>query len=718
MHHALKKYFLVAALFVVVLSGCSTSQGTKSESRGYINLDTVKAGQFDTGKMWTFDFPPTDYFSKAYNFTPTSAWFEKARLSALRLPGCSASFVSEDGLVMTNHHCARGALDAVNRQGENLPETGFFAATQADERKIPGYYADQLVLMEDVTAEVQRAFESGATDEERIANRTKAITEIEQRYRTKTKLICNVITFYNGGKYSLYGYKRYTDVRLVFAPETDVAYYGGDYDNFTYPRYDLDVSFYRIYDKNGQPLKAKNFYAWSKAGAGEDEAVFVVGNPGRTNRLYTYSQLEYQRDVLYPYTFALIDKLMNIYTQFIANNPDKKLRYQTRLFSFSNSQKLYVGRLEGLRDPILMAKKKDFEKTFKAAVANNPQLKSRYASLWNEIEALQPEKANLFGTVNAYEFRGPTRSTLFTLASNLIDFATQMNLPLEKRNPRYKGAAADSFKVRFYPANFDPAMDKEILTLQLTSMKSVFGEKNEQFNKLLAGRTTGQAASDLISSSLLSNKEKVVALLNASPADMLQSSDPLISFIVTTSTQAQETRDRFTEINAKEQAKVQMLGKAVYDVYGTSIPPDATFTLRIADGVVKGYSYNGTIAPYFTTFYGMYDRYYSYGKKAPWNLPDRWQHPQQGFDMSTPFNFVSTNDIIGGNSGSPVVNKNLEIVGIAFDGNIESLPGDMIYTDEKNRCVALHSSGILEALEDIYNAARLAKELRAGHIVE
>ena len=291
-----------------------------------------------------------------------------------------------------------------------------------------------------------------------------------------------------------------------------------------------------------------------------------------------------------------------------------------------------------------------------------------------------------------------------------------MKLPEAERNPRVKGPALDQFKSRLFPAELVPDLDKGVLAIQLGWMKEAFGTGNEQFNALLKGRPVSQAADELWSASSLNKKENVTALLNGSPDDILNSSDPLISFIAKTMTAATQIRDRYNEISQKEAAKVQLLGQAMYGAYGTTFPPDATFTLRIADGVVKGYEYNGTIAPINTTFYGMYDRYYSFGMKDPFELPARWKNPPADFNMSTPINFISTNDIIGGNSGSPMINKNQEVVGLIFDGNIESLPGEFIFTDEKNRTVSVHSSGLLEGLEKIYKATRVSSELRAGKI--
>jgi hypothetical protein len=701
------------SLFILV--GCSTYQGTRPELTGQVNVDTVRAGLFDTGKMWTFDYPPIDYFEKAYNFTPDKAWFEKARLSALRLPGCSASFVSEEGLVFTNHHCARGALDRVNREGEKLAESGFYAPTLAEERKVPRMFADQLVLVEDVTDEVQKAFESGKTDGERIANRDKAIGEIEKRYREKTQLTCSVMNFYNGAKYSLYGFKRYQDVRLVFAPETMTAFFGGDYDNFTYPRYDLDISFFRVYDDNGQPLKSPNFFKWSPSGATEGEPVFVIGNPGRTNRLLTYSQIEFLRDYQYPFLSNLLNNLVRIYSDYIAKHPDEKLQYQTQLFGYSNSQKLYSGRVKGLQEPILMAKKRDFERTLKQAVFANPQLKAEYGSVWDEVAELQKEKGKIFGEVQSYAYQGPGRSVYFALASGLVSFAEQMKLPEDQRGPLFKGTALDSLKLRFYP-QVNMEIEQQVLALQLANMKAAFEDRNPEFNKLLGGRTPAAAAAELVKSSLLSSKDQVTQLLDGNPDEILRSADPFIGFVASTAAQPGELRGRFSELLAKEQARVQLIGRALFGVYGTSIPPDATFTLRLADGVVRGYEYNGTVAPPITTFYGLYDRYYSFDKKDPYELSDRWKIPPAAFNLSTPLNFASTNDIIGGNSGSPVVNENLQIVGIVFDGNIESLPNDLINDEKEMRCVAVHSAGILEALDQIYKTDRIVKELKAGKI--
>ena len=697
---------LLASL--VFFAGCSSSQGTRPEVTGQQVLENVKAGQFDTGKMWTFDFPPVDYFKKTYGFTPDKAWFDKARLGTLRLPNCTASFISEDGLVMSNHHCARGPLAAVTKEGEKLSTDGFYAMTLEEERKAPTY-VDQLVLIEDVTTEVQTAFDSGTTDSAKTANRMAKTGEIMQRYTKKLKqttsdsMVFNVYSFYNGGRYSLYGFKRYTDVRLVFAPEEEIAFFGGDPDNFTYPRYDFDLSLFRVYE-NGKPYKTPNYFPFSKNGAAENEPVFVIGNPGRTARLNTVAQLETARDLTYPFNVAAGSSRLNALNAYVEKNPDKRYENINTIFGIANTLKTTKGELDALRDPVMIAKKADFEKNFRSAVINNAQLKAKYGDPWGEIATYEKQLQAIQGEALPLNVRN--LSSTLSLAAGLLDYATgQMD---------FRGRPAGKPS---WPRNYAVEVEKPMLIDQLTSMKKSLGDKNEAFNKLMAGRTPEQAAVALMSSSIFGSKEKFEALANAKQDEITKTVDPVLDFAKYATARVSELQAQARPISSKQQPFLQLLGKAMYDVYGTSIPPDASFSLRIADGVVKGYEYNGTVAPIYTTFYGMYDRYYSFGKKDPWNLPARWANPPADFSMSTPINFVATCDITGGNSGSPVINKNLEVVGLVFDGNIESLPGRFIFDDTKNRTVSVHSSGLIEGMEKIYRMDRIAKEMRFGKIV-
>ncbi len=722
-HLYFSRFSAVLIAAVLTLAGCSSYQVTRSPFQTYFNPDTVKAGRFDNGKMWTFDNPPVQYFKAQYNFSPDSAWFAKTRLSALRLPGCTASFISEDGLVLTNHHCARYALDKVNRTGEDLPDSGFYAPTLADERAVPGMYADQLVLIKDVTPEVQRAFETGATAQERVAGGNAEIHKIQEEYWKKFKteapkdsMLFQVVSFYNGAKYSLYGYHRYTDVRLVFAPQMIVAYFGGDYDNFTYPRYDLDFSLFRVYGSDGKPIHSPDYFKWSKDGANAGEPVFVIANPGRTSRLLSVAQLKFMRDYLYPYYLEYLSGQARVYTEYIADHPDKKLEYQTRLFGISNSQKAINGYLGGLRDAYLMARKEAFQGDLMEKVKDNPTLEQKYGSVWKNLAKVENEKGKIFPQMTAYDAFGRGGSAYFSLAAKLIRYAEEMQQPESSRPPDMQGAQLDTFKVKFFPGNFDKELQTAVLAEQLNTIQSVFGANNAAFNTLLGGRTPDNAADYLTSTSSLGDSAKVIAMLNESPNSIMSSSDPFIQYVLATQKKAMELGSEYDKLSAEETSNNILLGRALYDVYGSEIPPDATFTLRIADGVVKGYPYNGTIAPPHTTFYGMYNRYYSFSKKYPWSLPSVWQSPPADFNLSTPLDFVATNDIIGGNSGSAVINENRHIVGLIFDGNIESLPGDFIYVPTVNRAVAVSSMAIPEALKYIYHAERLVNEIHTGKI--
>jgi hypothetical protein len=708
----MKKLYLIL-IGLLIASSSLVSQSNKNSS----DVDVIKAGAFDNGKMWTFDFPPKEFFETTYSFSPDDSWFEKVRLSAIRLPGCSASFVSEDGLILTNHHCVRGSLDRINKTGEDLAENGFYAVTLEEERQVPNLYVDQLIEIKDVTKLVQDAFETGKTDEEKVKNRAEKISEIEKAESEKTGYTCQVVTFYNGGRYSLYSFKRYRDVRMVFAVETQIGFFGGDPDNFTYPRYNLDYSFYRAYDESGTPLKPQHYFKFSEEGVKEDEVVFVIGNPGRTNRLLTTAQLEFFRDYSYALTLKMLSGAVELLKETIANDPSKKLELQTQLFGLENSQKVYTGALKGLKDPVTMAKKKDFEETFKSAVMANPKLKAQYATLWDDISSYQKEKSKYFGLMNAFTFRGIGRSAVLGTAFQIAEYGKQLQKAEKDRKPEYVGTTLDSIKTSITAAS---VRDRETVVGNLISnlqLVEFLLEKDPSLKVLLENKTAKEQANYLVSSSVVVDAAKVKELLD-NPKNILTSKDPAIAFMVANYDKVIEAREKFGNAQTQERSKMQSLGKALYDVYGTKMPPDATFSLRIADGVVKGYEYNGTIAPPVTTIFGLYDRFYSFSKAFPWSIPEKWINPPASLDMSTPINFVASADIIGGNSGSPLINKKQEVVGLAFDGNIESLQGEFIFDETINKTVAVHSAGIIHSLEHIYKADRIVKELRTGKIAK
>jgi hypothetical protein len=706
---AFSRFLFTITLFVTIFYQFSYSQSTAR-----INLDTIKAGRFDTGKMWTFENPPTKYFEEEYGFTPDKDWFNHVQLATLKFADyCSASFVSEDGLIMTNHHCARESVTEIISEGEDFHKDGFVAWELSEERPIPGLFVEQCIGIEDVTEEIQSALEMAKSDSERIAIESQKIIEIEGRYEQNEKTFAKVTPLYFGGKYSLYIYKRYNDVRLVFAPESQAGYFGGDYDNFTYPRYNLDCSFFRVYDE-GVPLKVEHYFNWSDNGAEPGDVVFVPGNPGATTRLSTIAQLEYARDYNYPQTIQLVESFIEFLEGIIEDDPESADYLTNQLLNYYNSRKAYKGMLNGLRDPLLMQRKRVFENELKAKVQSNPDLNEKYGTIWKEIENLMTEFRKLNDERNALSYNSVDAPEYFFIAGQVLEIAEELKLPEPDRSEMYNVDNLDNTIESILPESFDSEMNIQLLKNKIDELCLILDEDDEILKKFTNGKTGDEAVEDILSRSYLTSSKKIRQLINSGHESIINSDDPFIQFIQMADRRSEIISERESEIAADEQICNQKLGRVLFEVYGTSIPPDATFTLRISDGVVKGFDYNGTIAPPITTFYGLLDRYYSFNGKFPWNLHERWLDAPEEFDFSTPFNFVTTNDVVGGNSGSPIINKDAEIVGVSFDGNIQSLPGDFIYDPEVNRSVGVHSAGMLEAIKDLYKFERLANELING----
>ncbi|HEX9581358.1 MAG TPA: S46 family peptidase [Gemmatimonadales bacterium] len=674
------------------------------EPRVIATLPDVEPGRFDTGKMWTFENPPLDYFAAEYGFRPSEAWLTGLRLAALRLPNCTASFVSPDGLVLTNHHCAREGATAVARQGEDLITDGFFAAAQGDERQVPDLYVDQLVEIHDVTAEVHAAVDPGQPEEAQVEARDARVAEVQQRLSQSRSLSCEVTSLYHGGKYSSYCYRRYEDVRLVFLPELTIGYFGGDPDNFTFPRYVLDVSFFRVYGPDGRPLRTEAFLPWNAAGPAAGEPVFVVGNPGSTTRLNTVAQLEYRRDAQTPFTVRLLESRAAILQAYMAEQPEERSTYLNDYFSITNSLKAYTGELRGLRTPELMARKVAFERRFRDAVERDSALARQFGGLWDEIADIRAQIGELAPTLNALNQGGLLRSRTLETAATMVQYGRAAS----------GGFAPDSIlravRAELEATQVNRMLDARLLAAQLEDAVSLLGADDEFVQEALRGRSPTAAADAIVHGSVVPDSAPRSVLL-ANPAHLMASLDPALRLIQSFLPRLQQVVQEYQRLVAAEEVRTSRLARALFEVHGTDIPPDATFTLRIADGVVRGYQYNGTEAPSFTTFYGLWDRHHSQAGREEWALPARWLKPPAAFDPGTPLNFVSTNDIIGGNSGSPVVNRAGELVGLIFDGNIESLPGDFIYTTETSRAISVHSAGILEALRDMYGATRIVDEL-------
>lgn len=706
---------IAIAIPIILLNIYLFDSNAQSDHYG-VNLDTVKAQKFDMGKMWTFEMPPLDYFKQTYNFNPSEEWLDKVQKSALKFGrGCSASFVSEDGLIMTNHHCIRSILRDMSTENEDLLKNYFYAESLEDEKKIPRLYVNQLMMIEDVTEEIQSAMNSVETDSEKVAIRDEKIEEIKERNKKiNPELEFKVVSLYYGGKFSLYGYKKYSDIRLVFAPELIVSKLGGDYDNFTYPRYGLDCAFLRAYGEDGNPIETEYHFNFNVEPIYENQPVFVVGNPGSTNRIYTLAQLEYLRDYRYGLQTPMRSDLYEVYEELVEQSNAEDMKLVATLFNVGNGLKVYRETHKALFNPLFIARKKDFENKFKNAVQSEPELNKIYGHIWDEIAQNRQEASAIAREIFALTIRSYYSPKYFFIAKNLVDLADQIELPEEERNEEYKTENLDSLIENLFPANMDKQLERKKLLVQLNIYQNNLPKENPLAKIMLNGREGADAVDYLISKTLISNKEDVTALANSGAQAIHSSDDPFIRFILNSEERLKELQAKNKKLDDTDAVNNQLLGEALYKVYGDNLPPDATGTLRISDGLIKGYDYNGTIAPYKTTFYGSLDRYYSFDKKFPFNLPLYWEELPEGFDLSTPINFVSTCDIIGGNSGSPVINTDAEVVGLAFDGNIESHSGRYIYTTEANRTVSVSAQGMIEAIRDLYNAERLADEIING----
>jgi hypothetical protein len=672
--------------------------------------DTQPAGWVkEFGTMWTFESPPRAYWKARYGFTPDQAWLDHVRLSSIRIPGCSASFVSSMGLVMTNHHCGRDCTAGSSPRDSNYIETGFAAATAADEKKCANMYADQLQSITNVTDRVRKAI-TATSPSAQVQQRTAEIDRIQRECATSPSDVCEVVTFYQGGMYSLYKYHRWTDIRLVMAPEEGIAFYGGDPDNFTYPRYDLDLTLLRVYE-NGQPLAPKDFLKWSAAGANENDLVFVTGNPGSTGRLLTVAQMEFLRDVTYPNNLAAYDRSLRIWRALSDASPDAARRYQNPIFSYENSKKATIGYRAGLLDSSIMARKRAFENDFRRRVNADPALKAKYGASWDAIASAEKELASFSKNLLWQSFGGG--SNLLNWAGGLVRIPVQSTVADSLRLAQYRGAGIDRIRQTVMTAFVDTAFERRALAATFAAWKEALPPADPALVAALAyGNGDPQrAAAAIVAKTTLADTAARRALLAGGSAAIAKSTDPLIMLARTIEPVNRRLAERAARLEAIVSANAEKIGQAIFAAYGTSLPPDATFTLRITDGVVKGYPMNGTLAPYKTTMFGMFDRANSFDNKPPFRLPERWARGRDRLDLTTPMDFVSTNDIIGGNSGSPVITRNAEVVGLIFDGNIESLPNRFIFTDDIARSVSVSSRAIVEALRKLYGADRIADEL-------
>lgn len=684
------KLFFILAVFAMALSSAIGEEG-----------------------MWTFDNPPVKQMKEKYGFAPGQKWLDHVQHSCVRFSdGGSGSMVSPNGLVMTNHHVAVFQLQKISTKERNYVATGFYAENPEQEVKCADTEVKILQSMKNVTERMKAAEKNGTTPKEKQDLRRKESAEIIKESNEETGLHSEMVNLYHGGEYWVYRYKKYTDVRLVMAPERQAAYFGGDDDNFTFPRWDLDMAFFRIYE-NDKPISNKHYLKINPEGAANGEMVFVPGHPGSTNRLYTNAQLLYQRNHQLPMMMDYIETMVRALEEYSAKGPEQQRRALTQLFGIANGRKAIGGMIEGLANERLIYKHRQSEKDLLNKVFADPKLKNEYATAWQNIENLLNANSDFLKKQFYHSLATGRSSRLISMAQTIVRYAGEIEKPDEERLPGFHEADLEGFRFRmFSPAPVYKDMEIAKLTATLQMALDALGDRDELLGIILQGRNPEDAAKELIEGTKLEDIELRKELIEDGMDAVEDSGDPLIKIALKLDPILREAEEKYREqYSSKISEESRRIAEARFAVYGKSIYPDANFTLRLSYGQVKGFPVNGTNAPYKTTLYGLYDRSLSFDQNGDYSLPGRFWERQKSLDLATPVNFISTNDIIGGNSGSPIINKDAEVVGLVFDGNIQSLPGSFIYDIEENRCVSVHSAYIIEALKKLYDAGKLADEM-------
>lgn len=661
---------------------------------------------------WLFSDPPTDAIAQKYHFTPDAAWLDHLRGAAIRIGGASGSFVSADGLVITNRHVGEGELHTLSSRTHDYEKNGFYAPTRADELPCQGLEMLVLQKTEDVTDRVMAAVKLDLAPSEAEAAHKAIEAKIEKESFDRTGLTSEVVTLFGGARYDLYQYRKYPDVRLVFSPDRQAAMFGGDPDNFEFPRFDLDVCFFRIYE-HGQPLQTADYLKWNSAGPARDELIFVAGHPGASQRLVTMDELDYQRDVRLPNVVGELDRMEEELRKFCATSPEHGREAGEALDSIANSRKAGHGFLRGLRDPALLKDKAREESDFRALLAQHPEQKAALEAYGRVREAVEADRKN-FQAYQDYE-RFASRSDLMNLARVLVRSAAERVKPNGERLPAYRDSSLPSLEFRLFSGRpFYPDLEIFFITDGLENLVRQCGANDPLVEKLLAGQSPHARAEELVRSTKLESVEFRKKIYSGGKRAIRENADPLLDFAAAmdpTARAARKIDDQDDEIKRRAYAVIY---RTRVDLKRAPLYPDATDTLRLAYGTVTGYEAGGKSIEPLTDFAGLYARAVEHRDEPPFHLPSAWVEAKAQLNLATPFNFASTADILGGNSGSPVVNQRGEFVGIIFDGNEPSLAGRYVYHPAQNRAVAVDSAAITEALRHVYHADALVKELEAG----
>jgi hypothetical protein len=672
--------------------------------------------------MWLFNAPPLRRLKEKYNFEPTPQWLDHLQKASVRFnSGGSGSFVSSTGLVITNHHVGLDTLQKVSSEKVNYVHDGFYAKTQKDEIKATDLELNVLMSIEDVTDRVKSAVRADMSPDDAGRARRAAIAAIEKESKDATGLRSDVVTLYGGGVYNLYRYKRYDDVRIVFAPEQQAAFYGGDPDNFEYPRYDLDICIFRAYE-NGQPAKPEHFLKWNTKGPSDGELTLVSGHPGRTERQLTTDELADLRDHEVPYILSMLHRREVFLTAFAARSFENGRRVREDLFGIQNSRKAFDGVQAALLDPEIWGSIVEREKKLRDGIAADPQWQSAVGA-YDKIKQTQAETAKILPVYHYFEtsrgratatYRAPRSfySTLFKYARRILRAGDERSKPNGERFPEFRDSNRESLELDLFstePVHDD--VEQATLTDSLTDMATAFGNSDVLVQQVLAGKSPTDRAAELVKGTKLKDVAVRKKLYGGGASAVAAAHDPMIELARLVDGPAREARKAFEAQDETKQQAYGEIAKARFAIEGTSNYPDATFTLRLAYGAVRGYQENGKPVGALTNFAGLYQRSAEHKNKPPFDLPERWIDRKAKLSPNPGFNFVSDADIIGGNSGSPVVNKANEFVGIIFDGNIQSLALDIAYSDKQARAVSVDSAAISEALCKVYDANALADEL-------
>lgn len=672
--------------------------------------------------MWTYNQFPAAKVEAAYGFKPDEAWLKQLRLASVRIAGgCSASVVSPTGLVMTNHHCARECIQNISGlRKKDFNRDGFIARKPSEEPRCPGMEMNQLTAISDVTQAVREATQNAAPAQFNELQKA-AIATIEKDCATSDEWRCDVVTLFRGGEYNLYKYRRLQDIRLVFAPEDQIAFFGGDPDNFNFPRYDLDVSFLRIYGADGKPWATQNYLPFSKAGVKEGDLTFVSGNPGGTSRGMTLAQFQDRRDMGLPSQLMQLSQTRGWISEYQQRGKEQLRHSSDDLFGIENSLKALKGQHEALADANFWGLLQKNESDFRRKVITNQTLFTQYGDVWDSIAALTAKAQQQRKLLNA--LNETFGSALMEIARNTWRHAEEKTKPNGERLPEFADARLPQM-VQSVLSDAPIYKEFEIakLTYGLTKLREDLSPDHPVIKKLLGNSSPQHLAIALVKGTRLQEiktnaKGDAVGglrktLWDADVATLAASNDPMLKFAASYDAEARAARKRFEEeVQGPLKKQQERLAQARFAVYGTGIYPDATFTLRLSYGRVVGWEENGSVVPPFTDFAGAYQRHTG---AEPFALPATWLKARDKVDLKTPFNFVTNNDIIGGNSGSPMVNQKGEVIGLVFDGNIHSLGGEYGFDPRSNRTVAVHAQALLEALDKVYPAGHIAAEIRGA----